>query len=66
MAEQQTKTVKVTLTATVEIDPDDWELAFGIPRDEIPDDVKSYMAEGLRHHGVFGNGEVDVKSFDWK
>lgn len=35
--------MKIRVELTVEIDPDAWEMTYGTPRDELRQDVKTYV-----------------------
>lgn len=51
--------MKIRVSITVDLDPEDWTLAFGMSGNaEIREDVKEYVLNMVRDSGVFGNGEV--------
>jgi hypothetical protein len=58
--------VKIKVTMTIEIDPQDWMVTFGKERHEVREDVKSYIAAAIPESGAFGSGEIEVKSFTWR
>lgn len=50
--------MKILVNVTIETDPDDWTLAFGVRGPQfIRDHIREYVQEGLRSYGAFGNGE---------
>jgi hypothetical protein len=53
------KTQKVTLSVTIEIDPEAWDLAYGTGTSttEIRDDVRSYFINVIQAGGA-GDGAV--------
>lgn len=59
--------MKIKVSITVEIDPADWTQAFGVDgAAAIREDVKAYIGDGVSQGGVFGTGEVSLKSVSWK
>lgn len=59
--------MKVNISITVEFDPADWTTTFGVEdASEIRKEVKEYIGNEAAHAGVFGNGEVPLKSVSWK
>lgn len=53
------KTQKVTLSVTIEVDPEAWDLAYGTGTSakEIRDDVRSYYINVIQSGGA-GDGAV--------
>jgi hypothetical protein len=59
--------MKVSVTVTVDLDPADWTMAFGVEGDaEIRQEVKDYIGNIAGQSGVFGNGEVVLRSWKWR
>lgn len=54
---KRTKTVRVTLSVTVDVD--DWQNTFKIDEKDIADDVRTYV-HSLAQGGALGNGEIDA------
>lgn len=53
--------MKIHVALTIDLDPADWELAFGVSGPQaIRQDVKEYILHNVIGGGVFGNGEVDA------
>lgn len=52
--------MKVSVTITVDLDPDAWRSTFGpgMTNVEVRQDVKAYIGNELTANGVFSNGEV--------
>lgn len=42
--------MKIRITQTVNIDPAAWALEYGLERNEVRDDVKSYFENWLQEH----------------
>jgi hypothetical protein len=54
--------MKVRITLTVEIDPEEWTTAYGVEgAQEIRADVKQYVA-----NGIAGAPDAPIKVTDWR
>ena len=42
--------MKVRVSFTVDIDPDVWELEYGVAREDVREDVKAHVENGAKDH----------------
>jgi hypothetical protein len=49
--------MKVRITLTLDIDPERWESVYGTEREQLRDDVRSYI-----EHSIWGSAAADAEA----
>jgi hypothetical protein len=53
--------MKVRVTLVVEVDPEEWSFAYDTSPEDVRQDVKRYIA-----NGVEGASDAPIKVLEWK